>query len=231
VSLEPPDGGGEPSRSRRRRLDAGYARFSERDRELLGFVGEQLTVTVPQLARLCGSSYPTARSLRLRWQRAGWVEGRPLIWQGPAFVWLTRAGVQVAGSPFRALSPSPGAAAHLSAVTEVRLLVERELGLGSWECERALAKAHWRAGGSPHLPDGVLETARGRVAVEVELTLKGATRLDLILAESARRYPELWYFASPRVLPTLARLAAETPWRNITIFPFPPTAADLAWAR
>jgi len=224
---DPPAADGDERARPRRRVDAGSIRFWERDRELLGFVGEQLTVSVQQLARRSGSTLPTARSLRRRWHDAGWVEARPLLWRGPAFVWLTRAGARVAESPFRALTPNPGAVAHLSAVTEVRLLLERELRLGRWECERSLAKANWRPGAGPHLPDAVLETPQGRVAIEVELTLKGATRLDAILAETSRRYPAVWYFAAATVAPTLARLAEETPWRNIRVLPFPPNPGDL----
>jgi len=175
-----------------------------------------------------GTSLGSANTLRDRWRRAGWVESRQLIVYGPSFLWLTREGANVAQSPYRVLAPNPGLAAHRAAVTDVRLLLERELGLGSWECERALAKAAWSPGKRlPHLPDGVLELASRRVAIEVELTLKGSTRLDLILDEVARRYPEVWYFASPRVAPTLARLAAESPWRNIVLHPFPACARDL----
>ena len=48
--------------------------LSNRDRELLRFVGEQYLVTLPQLAHLAGRSDRTARWLRTRWQRAGLVE-------------------------------------------------------------------------------------------------------------------------------------------------------------
>jgi len=88
-----------------------------------------------------GTSLGSANTLRDRWRRAGWVESRQLIVYGPSFLWLTREGASVAQSPYRVLAPNPGLAAHRAAVTDVRLLLERELGLGSWECERALAKA------------------------------------------------------------------------------------------
>jgi hypothetical protein len=213
---------------RRRRLDRGTIRFWERDGELLSFVAEQYAITIDQLARLTGSSFGTAEHLRDRWRRAGWIESHQLIWRGASFLWLTREGARVVQSPYRALSPNPGLAAHSAAVTDVRLLLERELSRGSWECERALARSTWsKDEGRAHLPDGVLSGSTGRIAVEVELTLKGSTRLDLILAELGRRYPEVWYFASPRVSPTLERLAAESPWRNVRIHPFPPSAEDL----
>src|SRR5581483_9723854 len=73
---------------RRRRSDLGSVRISERDAWLLLLIAEQYAVTVDQLARLIGRTYRTARWLRDRWQKAGWVESRQLAAGGPSFVWL-----------------------------------------------------------------------------------------------------------------------------------------------
>jgi hypothetical protein len=213
---------------RPRRSDFGSPRFSERDGELLTLIGEQYALTVPQLARVTGSGVESAYQLRNRWRRAGWIESRQLQRYGPAFVWLSKEGAKVAQSPFRAIAPNPGLAAHTAAVTDVRLLLEHELGLGVWQCERELTSAPRAPGApAPRLPDAVLDRDGLRIAIEVELTLKGATRLDLILDEHARRYPEVWYFAAPRVEPTLRSLVAGTPWRNIRVHPFPPSGEEL----
>ena len=221
------EGGGHGRR--RRRADLGSVRFSERDRELLGLVGEQFAVTVEQLAVVSGRSYATARWLRDRWRKAGWVESRQLAAGGPAFVWLSREGTRVAQSPYRTWRPNPSLVGHIEAVTEVRLLLERQLRLGVWECERSLAKAAWsRSQRRPHLPDGVLETDRGRVAIEVELQRKSRVRLNAILADLAQRYPQIWYFAASGTLPLLRELAVESAWRNITVRAYPPTPAGLA---
>ena len=66
------------SQVRRRRSDYGSIKVSERDIELLYLVGEQYAVTVPQLARLIGRSFHTARALRDRWKRAGWIDSGQL---------------------------------------------------------------------------------------------------------------------------------------------------------
>jgi DNA-binding CsgD family transcriptional regulator len=213
---------------RRRRADSGTVRLSERDVELLAFVGEQYTVTLKQLARLAGVSYNTARSIRSRWRRAGWVMSFQLHSSGDSFLWLTRKGTRVALSPYRALAPDPGLALHTAAVTDVRLLLERELGLGCWTCERELLRQTWALRERPHMPDAVLETLAGRVAVEVELTLKGVRRLDLIVGGLARRYDAVWYFATPRVAATLERLAADARWRTVRVHRFPPEIEEIA---
>jgi len=228
--MSSPTGRGErlPS-GRRRRADYGSSRFWERDGELLTFVAEQYAITTPQLASLAAIGPRRAFQLRDRWRRLGWVESHQLIWRGPAFLWLTGKGTKIAESPYRTLRPNPARAAHLRAVTDTRLLLERELRLGTWECERSLARRLWEPGRRPrHLPDAVLATPRGPIAIEVELTLKGTTRLELILGEVALAYPEVWYFASPQVAPTLRRLAAESPWQNIVVHPYPPRAEHVS---
>jgi hypothetical protein len=179
---------------------------------------------VPQLARLIKRRLHTARSLRDRWKRAGWVNSGQLSIQAPSFVWLTARGA--AGSPFRAWQPNHTLALHIEAVTEVRILLERELRLGEWECERAVAQRlayERRNGRRGHLPDAVLHRDGERIAIEVELTLKNRGRLAEIAKETSASYDRVWYFAVPKLLPVLERIAAENPWPNIHLRPYPPT--------
>jgi hypothetical protein len=166
--------------------------------------------------------------LRDRWRRAGWVESRQLTVGGASFIWLTGAGVRVAGSPYRTWRPNAALAAHIEAVTEVRLLLEQRLHLGSWVCERSLAKT-FLAGSHArlHLPDGLLEAGRERIAVEVELTLKSRVRLDALLEQLGQNYDQVWYFAAPSLAPTLRRLVADAPWQNITVQSYPPRVGEL----
>jgi hypothetical protein len=215
---------------RRRRADYGSVKASERDLELLELIGEQYAVTVPQLARLIERRLHTARSLRDRWKKAGWVDSGQLSILAPSFIWLTGRGA--AGSPFRVWQPNHTLALHIQAVTEVRILLERELRLGEWECERAVAQQladERRNGRRGHLPDAVLHRDGERIAIEVELTLKNRGRLAEIAQETSASYDSVWYFAAPKLLPVLRRIAAENHWPNIHVRSYPPTA-DAAYS-
>jgi len=213
---------------RRARRDRGSYQVSERDVELLGLIGEQYAVTLDQLAALIGRTHRTARGLRDRWCNAGWTQSAKLAVGLPPFVWLTSRGSRVAQSPFRTWEANPGLATHIEAVTNVRLLLERELRLGGWECERALMQEiHSRSETRPHLPDAVLVTPR-RTAIEVELTLKSRARLDAIVRELGERYEQVWYFASPRLVPMLQEVASVARWQNVTVHRYPPVADELA---
>jgi hypothetical protein len=225
-----------PARSeasvRRRRCDYGSVKASERDSELLSLIGEQYALTLPQLARLIERSLHTARSLRDRWKRAGWVGSGQLSTMAPSFVWLTGRGAAGVESPFRVWQPNHGLALHIEAVTNVRLLLERELRLGEWECERQVAQRLAQPGGRrQHLPDAVLHRDGERIAIEVELTLKSRLRLAAIVEELSLTYEQVWYFAPERFHTALSELAAAAPYGNVTIHRYPPLATEVAAAR
>jgi len=213
---------------RKKRSDSGSVCLSERDGRLLELVGEQCAVSVAQLARLIGRTHRTGRWLRDRWRQAGWIESRPLTHGGPSFLWLTPLGVRVARSPYRTWRPNVSMVGHIEAVTDVRLLLERELRLGDWICERSLAQhSTSRSEDRPHLPDGLLDTGGEQIAIEVELSLKSRSRLAAILEQLGQEYAQVWYFAAPPLRPALAELAAEAPWQNIAVYSYPPRASEL----
>ena len=202
--------------------------LSERDGPMLRLVGEQYAVTVEQLARMIGRTHHTARWVCGRWRRAGWIESRPLAHRGPSFLWLTTRGIRAADSPYRSWRPNVSLAAHIEAVTDTRLLLERNLRLGSWVCERELARRFpSRSRERSHLPDGLLVTDQSEIAVEVELSLKSRSRLDRIIDDLGRRYDQVWYFAPPPLQPVLKSLAAEASWRNVIVFGYPARPGEL----
>lgn len=214
---------------RRRRRDSGSFQVSQRDLELLLVIAEQYAITLEQLARLIGRSYRTARGLRDRWCNAGWTQSARLAVDLPPFVWLTGSGSRLVQSPYRTWNPHPGLANHIEAVTETRLLLERQLHVGEWECERSLAqRSPSRSENRPHLPDAVLLCPE-RVAVEVELNLKSRARLETIVEELSLNYDSVWYFAPDRLRPKLIEFAQTAPYDNVTIHRYPPVAAD--WQR
>jgi hypothetical protein len=109
----------------------------------------------------------------------------------------------------------------------VRLLVDRQLGLGRWESERAVAqrlRSDWRL--RTHLPDAILQTPE-QVAIEVELTLKSRSRLEKIVTDLSLEYDQVWYFARGRLHRVLSELAADNPLGNVTVYRYPPSAAEI----
>lgn len=71
-----------------------------------------------------------------------------------------------------------------------------------------------------HAVDAEIHLPQGVVAVEVELTSKSVERRRSIMAEVARRYSTVWYFAPHNVHALLEQTATSVPERErIRIYP------------
>jgi hypothetical protein len=208
--------------SRRRRCDAGQSRCSSWDLELLGLVGEQYALSLPQLARLMGRSLHAARWLRTRWERAGWARGRAVLVGEPVFVWLTRRGQRVAQSEYSLWRPNPGALAHIAAVTEVRLWVSGRHPGAEWVCERELAReARTSSNSRGHRPDGLVVIEGRELPVEVELSHKRPARRERLMRELVARYGQAVYFTPDGPRQALERTAAVAGAGRVQIFDLP----------
>jgi hypothetical protein len=64
---------------------------------------------------------------------------------------------------------------------------------------------------SAHEVDAEIHLPQGVVAIEVELMPKSADRRRSIMAEVARRYATVWYFAPPNVQALLEETARSVP--------------------
>jgi len=163
------------------------------------FTGEMYGVQLDQLAVLLGASLPRARAVAARWRRLGYAQSARLG-PGPAWTWLTRAGLTACGLRYAATPPALSRLAHIRAVTEVRFALEatsdyRRAG-AFWSGERRLrARMGGRAGVREHLPDGEIHWPDGAPvpwagecwAVEAELTRKTVARTAAIMRELLSR--------------------------------------------
>ena len=188
--------------------------MTERDVEVLGWIGEQYGATVDQIRRLLGrrpgkptkeAGLVTAVTAERRvkcWQALGLVEREKLFMNRPAWVWLTRQGLSLLEGEYRYLRPKLAMLEHTEQVNEVRLHIEgRQAVRGremTWRSQRRL-KNEWgreAVGKGRHMPDAEFVTGKGVVAVEVELTQKTARRIKPILIRLSHEYDAIWYFCN-----------------------------------
>lgn len=193
---------------------------TERDFALLPIIAAQCTITQGQLAHLLGRSEHTARSLRARWQRAGWIESRVLIVGLPAFIWLTPAGQRVCGVDWKPWRPSAlGRLPHLVACTDARLMVSQRRPEAVWTSERELLRAA-RINDAPrrrHIPDAEVAIGDHTVAIEVELTPKERRRTELIVLDLLARYDAVWYFAVGAARRQLEEIARKPHFHGLQV--------------
>jgi hypothetical protein len=243
-----PDGARSDGSSRRPRwdIDAG---ITDRDVAALCWLGQQYAARSDVLRVLLGRLSPgspkvtgqlseqTLRQILGRWEDRGLIARDRLLgfqWVAPTVKALRLVGLDVRGWSF--VIPQ---LAHVHAVGVVRLALEPSIPEGGrWLSERELR----REAGKSHVPDAAIEfpedpdtEARSglygedvdplpkRVAVEVELTRKGAARLREAWTRLRHgRWTRTVYYAPPEVVSYLtSQLAGVRPRHPIQVHPLP----------
>jgi hypothetical protein len=219
-----------------RRADAGAIRLSARDVAGLVLCADMCGAPYDLLAAYLGVQPDRLRAIVARWRQAGYAAtGR--LGAGPAWCWVTRAGLAVTGQPYAPARPAAARLAHLRAVLAIRLSLETSpayrQGQAWWRCERRIRAAiGGRAAG--HVPDAEVSWpdlpasayAGECWAIEAELTPKPLARTTGIMAALAARtadyypdstpgnrprYDRVVYLAAPAARGVTGRAAATLP--------------------
>ena len=189
------------------------------------------------LAAALGVRPDRLRGIVARWRHAGYAE-TGILGPGPAWCWLTPAGMKQTGPGYPATRPALGRLAHIRAVLAVRLWLEAgevyQDGRAWWRSERRIRAAIGGRVGTAHIPDAEVHWPSldsspyaGQVwAIEVELTPKPITRTVAIMrgllactsnygpgAPDSRtaRYAQVVYLAAPAAVPVVTRAISAVP--------------------
>ena len=167
-----------------------------RDADALVFAADMYGIQLDQLAALTGGDR-SARAAAKRWRDLGYAETARLT-QGPAWVWVTRAGLAACGREYRAWQPALGLLPHIRAVAATRIALEAtgayRRASAFWRCERRIRARHGR-GMRQHLPDGEVHWPDSATvawagecwAIEAEVTPKTVVRTTAIMREILER--------------------------------------------
>src|ERR1700677_1584725 len=149
-----------------RRADAGTVRLTQRDISGLLLCAENYAAPYDLLAAALSVAPARGRAVTARWRAAGLAETGTLG-PGPAWCWLTPAGLAACGRDYPARPPSLSRLAHIRAVLAA-------LPSNAGTAHVADAEIHWPSvQGSPY---------GGQVwCVEAELTPKTAARTARIV--------------------------------------------------
>ena len=209
----------------RRRSDAGRVRLQQRDIDGLLLLADHYAAPYDLLAAALAAQPPRLRGIAARWRAAGYAE-TGVLGPGPAWCWLTPAGMAACGHPWPARPPSLSRLAHVRAVLAARLWLQDSPawadGGAWWRSERRIRAAlppprvgtGHVADGEVHWPSAPPGPHAGQVwAVEVELTPKPAARTARIMAGllSRPRYARVVYLAAPAARPVLTATADALP--------------------
>jgi hypothetical protein len=152
--MEPQQPGGRVLAARR--ADTGSVRLGERDITGLVLCAEHYGAPYDLLAAALDVRPDRLRGIVARWRKAGYASTGTLG-PGPAWCWLTPAGMAVTGLTFPATRPALARLAHIRAVLAVRLWLQDgeayQAGRAWWRSERRIRAAAGRGVGIAHVPD------------------------------------------------------------------------------
>ena len=220
-----------------RRGDAGTVRLTDRDITGLMLCADHFGAPYDLLAAALCVRGDRVRGIVARWRHAGYAETGTLA-TGPAWCWLTTAGMKATGLTYPATRPALGRLAHIRAVLAVRLWLQASAvytdGRAWWRSERRIRAALAGRAGTVHVPDAEVHWPSldsspyaGQVwAIEAELTPKPLARTVTIMRGllarttdygpgaapvQGPRYGQVVYLTAPAARPVVLRAVAALP--------------------
>jgi hypothetical protein len=163
-----------------------------RNADALVFAADMYGIQLDQLGALTGGER-SARAAAARWRSLGYAQTARLG-PGPAWLWVTKAGLAAAGLSYSPAQPALSRLAHIRAVAAARIALQStaayRLARPFWRCERRIRARHG-IGVRQHLPDAevhwpdeaAVAWAGECWAVEAELTRKTVARTTAIMRE------------------------------------------------
>jgi hypothetical protein len=222
----------------RRRADAGAVRLGQRDITGLVLCAEHGGTPYDLLAAALAVEPARLRAIVARWRQAGYADtGR--LGPGPAWCWLTPAGMTACGLGYPAGPPRLARLDHLRAVLAARLWFQSSPAWDQhqawWQSERRIRRAGPAAGthrpdAEIHWPSIAASPHAGQIwAVEIELTPKHADRTAAIMAAltAPAGYTHVYYLTAPAARGVVARCASALPGdgpARVTVWDLPQTA-------
>ena len=204
-----------------RRADAGTVKLTDRDITGLTLVADQYGAPADLLAAALDVKEERLRGILARWRHAGWAQTEALG-KGPAWCWLTPAGMRLLGLSYSAREPSVTRLAHIRAVLAVRLWLQSgqayKEGKAWWRSERRIRAAGGGRVGIAHLPDAEVHWPSldgapyaGQIwAIEAELTPKPLARTTGIMRAMLTRTSDYGPGGVPSIEARYARIVYMT---------------------
>jgi hypothetical protein len=202
---------------------AGVVQIQQRDIDGLVLCGEHGGAPYDLLGAALGAQPARLRGITARWRRAGYA-ATGQIGPGPAWCWLTPAGMAATGLGYPPGPPRLARLAHARAVLAARLWLQAapdwEQGRPWWQSERRFRRrgpaspAGHRPDAEIHWPSLTPSPHAGQVwAVEMELTPKPAARTTAIMGALAgpAGYARTLYLTAPAARPLVTRCARDLP--------------------
>jgi hypothetical protein len=200
--------------------------ITDRDREILGWIGRYGMVTAEQVAAKFFGRADGDVGKRAAYRRLAVLEDLRLLrrdrtpfWRAPNVLRVTTLGAEVGELGVRPARYVEGEIRHSIAVVDLaeelmaanagaKLRTERETRTERWHSRQAADDIR---GGRGRVPDAELTLKNGRVVgVELDLTPKRSKDFERILrAYKQERFDEVWWYVLPGAVERVTKLVTE----------------------
>lgn len=183
--------------------------LTKRDKAILCFINESGFCVMPQIQKEFQLKFPRSYQIMKRLVNSGHVIHDQIFKKQHGFYYLTKEGAKNTSLPPLS-NISLGGYRHQIIITDIRQKLCTQYPHAKWISERYLKqqKFYYGIGKSGHIADGILIFPDERkIAVEVELSMKGKRRLENIFNAYGGQLniDEAWYFcADPLIRPLVA---------------------------
>jgi hypothetical protein len=196
-------------------------KLTSRDKEILQFINATGWCIAPQIGRRFSIKWWIVYRRMMQLKKAGLVQHLRMSIEYHGVFYLTRQGAKYTDLP-PVDGISKGIYDHQRMLVDVVLTLRERYPEAVWISERHLVHEKFinGIGKRGHVSDGLLIFPdEKRVAIEVELSVKGRRRIEGILKSYSGQLDikEVWYFCSQSAFSMLTSLAVKKSF--IKIFP------------
>jgi hypothetical protein len=179
--------------------------LTNRDMEIMRFINEFGFCEMPQIEKKFGLRKPRSYKVIKRLINAGFVIHEHVLKYKHGIYRLTREGAECTDFP-KLKYVSLASYLHQLTVVNVHLKLMQQFPNATWISERRLKREQYLKGSFiryGHVSDGMLIfPEEKKIAIEVELTMKGKDRLNKIIRDYAfnRSIDGVWYYCAPEIV-------------------------------
>lgn len=194
--------------------------LTNRDMEIMRFINDFGFCEMPQIERRFGLNKPRSYKVVKRLINAGLVLHEYVLRNRHGIYRLTREGAECTDLPMLKYV-SLGSYIHQLTVIDVHLKLMQRFPEADWVSERRLRRDKFLSGRFDrfgHVADGILLFSDGkRIAIEVELTMKGKDRLGKIIRGYVldRSISGVWYYCASDIVDKIKKVTDWTKYISV----------------
>ncbi|HAW58514.1 MAG TPA: hypothetical protein DCX03_05810 [Bacteroidales bacterium] len=178
-------------------------RLTARDLKIISWINSHRAATAEQVHKKFDLSLLSAKKRLYELKSFDYLIYEKIFHDKPGIYRAGAKGIAVTNDSLPTIKIRLGSYEHDTKLIDLAISLEEKTG-AHWQTDRQIRheKGLKGVGNKGHSPDGVLEFKNGnKVAVELELSLKGSKRIEKILKGYSRKeYKEVWYFVGSKSL-------------------------------